>query len=285
MREQMTAKQISDNGLRDGDVNFLAATCKTAAVAVCLALVGVSARFFLHPRLNGVFHFIMFFSLAYSIVAAIYGDTYSSAAWAGSAQIGAQFRAIAESSWSPGNSWFSIGSASGFYDWLRNPMKDLLFAGAANKGCGAAARANPDRNRNKLVPIICNEFTKRQTWFIVACQIRQVRVLPKSVVGTAVEGVPWFGGVKEIYPEFKCRDRSPPHGDNHDSDFECQDKSARAWNSSSGELLREMFLPDVSINAFEIEKSVPHFSGSKLIGATYPGQSGQVFGGRQKSSP
>jgi len=67
-----------------------------------------------------------------------------------------------------------------FYDWLSNPIKQVLFAGDANAGCGPAARraASPDTDPQDLAPM-CNDVNKVQgqgTWMILGCFLRQNRV-------------------------------------------------------------------------------------------------------------
>ena len=99
----------------------------------------------------------------------------------------------------------------------------------------------------------------------MGCMIRQVRVLPESTTGTTLEGMPWFGGLNTTFPEFSL-DRL--------------DTSIRSWNSSDGRVLREAWISDTYTNAFKTGGvPVPPFHGSSLVGATYTGQSGQVFGG------
>ena len=54
-----------------------------------------------------------------------------------------QFRNIVEDDWEPGNDWSKIKSAGMFYDWLANPIKQILYVNDANAGCGPKARQVP----------------------------------------------------------------------------------------------------------------------------------------------
>ena len=140
---------IVANGLNVGEINFFDAPCKSAGLALFLTMIHLTVRYFLHPRIRGVFSLVMFASLALSVVAGAYGDTWTASTWSTTSQIGAQLRNIAENEWSPGSSWDQIISAADFYAWLRNPMKDILFSGSANAGCGNVARSLRARKNPK----------------------------------------------------------------------------------------------------------------------------------------
>jgi len=137
----------------------------------------------------------------------VYGDNYHSwtaATTPQNAQIGAQFRNIAENAWEPGSSWEEIVSAADFYDWLRNPMRELLFAGDSNAGCGAKARSSPNNDMGSLNPLLCTMWKKAHVWNVVGCQLRQVRVKPTPYadVPDGLDKFPYMNGITEIYPDF-----------------------------------------------------------------------------------
>jgi len=260
----MSTKDIWENGLGDGNINFLNSPCKTAAVAISMTIAIISIRFVCHPRIHGFCSFIIFVSMFSSILSGVYGDSWTAGSWPENSQIGAQFRNIAENAWEPGSSWDEILSSGDFYAWLRNPMKDLLFAGDANSGCGPRARANPGNSMTTLAPTVCNRWETSQVWLLIGCQMRQVRVRSKPTAGTSMENLPFFGGVTETYPKF---------------DLESQEMESRAWNNSAGELKQEAWINDKLINAFMKKMPSPTFRGGPLIGTVYPGQSGQTYGG------
>jgi len=167
-----------------------------------------------------------------------------------------------------GDTWKDIKSADDYFSWLRGPVRDLLFAGDANVGCGKAARANPGRVGSSLAPTMCSVGSNRdgknhqysQVWWMVGCYIRQVRVKPKSIKGTALEGVNI--PLTEIYPDFTEEE---------------QDTSIRSWKNGT---VKEGWMGDDFVNEYFITKGSPRYRGSPLLGQIhYPGQSGQVFGG------
>lgn len=285
---RLDAQMIRENGLGDGKINFIVSPAKTAAVALTLSAVTLAIRTRCHPRLYGIYSFLMFVALALTAILNVYSSRFTASAAATSSQLATQFKNIVEDDWDPGNSWATIKSAEGFYAWLKGPIRQLLFTGDSNAGCGEAARANPSAGTDPhgLAPMCNNapgppnpnppksqrgpnwqpgpsESNRAQgTWLVLGCFIRQVRVLPQYsslMAGSSI--LP----AQQIYPEFRP---------------EIQDMSVRVWNTSSGKVLREGVMDNDSPNAFEIKTVVPpNFLGSRFIGSSYPGQAGQVFGG------
>jgi len=253
---------IYQNGLGNGYVNYLYCPCKSASIAAGLVMAMIAVRCQMHARVHGFFRFVIFIGLGLGIIYGVYGDAWSSSTHPASSQIGAQIRNIVENEWEPGASWDQIVTAGDFYDWLRHPMRDILFAGNANKGCGDKFRAAPSDDQN-MAPVVCTKPGVSHVWHIVGCTLRQVRVTPIS----ESETLPTIGGITETYPDVGTA-------------WENIDTSARSWVNRKGENRSEVYMDSTYHNAFGSEfHETPSFRGSNLIGSIYPGQAGQVFGG------
>lgn len=265
---RFTPEKLTSNMLNDGYVNFLHSPCKTAAVAVSLYSVTMFMKLRAHPRLYGIYCFWMFIALATSVTVFIYSARFTASSATTSTQQVIQIRNVLEDDWEPGASWETIKSAGMLYSWLAGPMKQLLFAGDSNAGCGARARRhpNPETDPQDVAPM-CNDVDKIQgqgTWFIIGCYLRQNRVKAIPVQGTPMENSEMFP-VKHIYPEFSA---------------ENQDTTTRTWVTSDNVTVNEGYLHDKGLNAFlKSNPDTPIFPGSRLIGSSYTGQSGQYFGG------
>ena len=123
----------------------MAATLKTASVAFSVTILRAAARNCCHPRLYGCFSFAVLLGFIGSIIGAVYMNHYTAATQPSSSQIGLQLRNMLEGYWNYGDSkfaqsWKDIASISDFYSWMKGPLRDFLFAGDANAGCGERAR-------------------------------------------------------------------------------------------------------------------------------------------------
>jgi len=154
-----------------------------------------------------------------------------------------------------------------FFSWMRGPMKEILEAGDANVGCGTRARSAPqgDSMAGGLGPTFCTQDNsptsfpvKVQVWMLTGCTLRQVRVKPQPVEGTSMSHSKL---VTHYLPDY-----AP----------EYLDTSVRSWYNDT---YTEGYLENTYKNRYKLEKDTPDFTGSRLIGATYPGQAGQIFMG------
>jgi len=116
-------------------------------------------------------------------------------------------------------------------------------------------------------PTFCSDSTTYpstvQVWWLMGCTLRQVRVLPQPVNGTKMRG---SGLVTHYLPDY---------------DHKYVDTSVRSWYNGQ---YTEGYLKNTFKNRYKIYKDTPDFIGSRLIGATYPGQAGQVFMGDSRDN-
>lgn len=256
--------------------NYLITPLLSSAVALTLTATHFLIHNWFHNRVSGVFKFSIFCILGGIIIAHTYDGTYTAATLSSSAQISLTLRKILDNTLNYADSpiamtWSDIVSAGGYYNWLRGPMRDLLFSGDANAGCGVKAREKPTPSMRSLAPTICttqktgapggptpaSAAGKYQVLWLTGCFQRQLRVKPLPAEATHK-----VAGLVDTYlPSFT---------------EENMDSSLRSWYNGT---VKEEWNPNYYHNVYRLKKPTPHWFGSSLVGARYPGQEGQVFGG------
>merc|ERR1719163_226763 len=96
-------------------------------------------------------------------------------------------------------------------------MRDMLFSGDANAGCGAKARQKRTKDMGTNAPMMCTQRhnttdpsavkypVNYQVWWLEGCSLRQVRVKPQSTAGTTRPPSMITHYLPDYRPEFQDR--------------------------------------------------------------------------------